>query len=365
MTTVDLEQQRLLIGGEWVEASGGGTFERTDPFTGEAVTVAAAAGREDARRAVEAARDAFPEWSGDVAGRAPQAAQPRRGPADGGRARHRGDDDRGGRRDVRVGDVQLRPGVADAARGGRPDLLGGRRGHPLRRPGLARDGRPPARRRRGRHVAVERAGDPRHARDRDAAGLRQHGRAEGVRAVPAHARGDRPRARRRRAARRRGQPDHPLRRGRARRGRRADRPSGRPAGELHRLLEGRQDHRDQVRRELQALPARARRQGAAGRAGRRRPRRRRRCGELRRVHELGADLHVDRADRRRPRRRRRARREAGRARGQARDRRPARPGHDDRPGRQRRRARAHHGADRGRPRPRAPRCSPAATPTAT
>ena len=37
MTTVDLEQQRLLIGGEWVEASGGGTFERTDPFTGEAV----------------------------------------------------------------------------------------------------------------------------------------------------------------------------------------------------------------------------------------------------------------------------------------------------------------------------------------
>src|SRR5215212_918987 len=63
MTTVDLEQQRLLIGGEWVEASGGATFERTDPFTGDAVTVAAAAGREDARRAVEAARDAFPEWS--------------------------------------------------------------------------------------------------------------------------------------------------------------------------------------------------------------------------------------------------------------------------------------------------------------
>ena len=31
MTTVDLEQQRLLIGGEWTEASGGGTFERVDP----------------------------------------------------------------------------------------------------------------------------------------------------------------------------------------------------------------------------------------------------------------------------------------------------------------------------------------------
>jgi benzaldehyde dehydrogenase (NAD) len=32
---VDLEQQRLLIGGAWVEASGGGTFERSDPLTGE------------------------------------------------------------------------------------------------------------------------------------------------------------------------------------------------------------------------------------------------------------------------------------------------------------------------------------------
>jgi len=63
MTTVDLEQQQLLIGGEWTPASGGGTFERMDPFTGEAVTVAAAAGREDARRAVEAAAAAFPGWA--------------------------------------------------------------------------------------------------------------------------------------------------------------------------------------------------------------------------------------------------------------------------------------------------------------
>src|SRR4051794_14457568 len=68
MTTVDLEQQRLLIGGEWVEASGGGTFERTDPLTGEPVTLAAAAGRDDARRAVEAAAEAFPAWSATAAG---------------------------------------------------------------------------------------------------------------------------------------------------------------------------------------------------------------------------------------------------------------------------------------------------------
>jgi len=64
MTTVGLEQQQLLIGGEWVPASDGATFERLDPFTGDAVTVAAAAGREDARRACDAAAEALPGWAG-------------------------------------------------------------------------------------------------------------------------------------------------------------------------------------------------------------------------------------------------------------------------------------------------------------
>ena len=63
MATTGLEQQQLLIGGEWTAASGGGTFERVDPFTGEAVTIAAAAGRDDARRACDAAAAAFPGWS--------------------------------------------------------------------------------------------------------------------------------------------------------------------------------------------------------------------------------------------------------------------------------------------------------------
>src|SRR5919202_787878 len=63
MTTVGLEQQRLLIGGEWVAATGDATFERLDPYTGEPVTVAAAAAREDARRACDAAAAAFPAWS--------------------------------------------------------------------------------------------------------------------------------------------------------------------------------------------------------------------------------------------------------------------------------------------------------------
>ena len=63
MTTVGLEQQQLLIGGEWTAAATGRTFERRDPYTGEPVTLAAAATRDDARRAVEAARDVFWEWA--------------------------------------------------------------------------------------------------------------------------------------------------------------------------------------------------------------------------------------------------------------------------------------------------------------
>jgi acyl-CoA reductase-like NAD-dependent aldehyde dehydrogenase len=56
-------RQQLLIGGTWTEAASGSTFVRTDPFTGEAATEAAAAGREDVRRAVEAAAEAFPAWA--------------------------------------------------------------------------------------------------------------------------------------------------------------------------------------------------------------------------------------------------------------------------------------------------------------
>jgi acyl-CoA reductase-like NAD-dependent aldehyde dehydrogenase len=55
--------QRLLIGGQWTEARSGGTFERTNPFTGEPAATAAAAKREDARAAADAAAEAFSEWS--------------------------------------------------------------------------------------------------------------------------------------------------------------------------------------------------------------------------------------------------------------------------------------------------------------
>src|SRR5258708_978114 len=63
MTTAQAAEQQHLIGGRWQPSATGSSFERIDPFTGAAVTVAAAAGREDARAAVEAAAAAFPTWS--------------------------------------------------------------------------------------------------------------------------------------------------------------------------------------------------------------------------------------------------------------------------------------------------------------
>ena len=63
MSTVELEQQDLLIGGEWKGAGSGSSFEQTDPFTGDTVGRAAAAKREDAHAAADAAAAAFPEWA--------------------------------------------------------------------------------------------------------------------------------------------------------------------------------------------------------------------------------------------------------------------------------------------------------------
>lgn len=52
----------MLINGESVRASGGKTFERRDPVTGDVATVAPAATNDDVHRAVKAASDAFPAW---------------------------------------------------------------------------------------------------------------------------------------------------------------------------------------------------------------------------------------------------------------------------------------------------------------
>jgi acyl-CoA reductase-like NAD-dependent aldehyde dehydrogenase len=59
----EVARYRQFIAGQWVEASSGTTFDDLDPFNGQVIATVAAGTREDARRAVEAAADAFPAWS--------------------------------------------------------------------------------------------------------------------------------------------------------------------------------------------------------------------------------------------------------------------------------------------------------------
>jgi len=58
---------RLFIGGEWTDARSGATLEATSPATGEPLGDVAQGDREDARRAVAAAKAAFPAWAAATA----------------------------------------------------------------------------------------------------------------------------------------------------------------------------------------------------------------------------------------------------------------------------------------------------------
>jgi len=63
MATTAAQEYRQFIGGDWVAAGDGGTYEDNDPFTGDVFATAAAGGADDARCAVDAAATAFPAWS--------------------------------------------------------------------------------------------------------------------------------------------------------------------------------------------------------------------------------------------------------------------------------------------------------------
>jgi (Z)-2-((N-methylformamido)methylene)-5-hydroxybutyrolactone dehydrogenase len=56
-----IHNYRMLVGGEWVEAISGKTFESVNPYTGRVWATAPEAGEEDVDRAVRAAREAFDE----------------------------------------------------------------------------------------------------------------------------------------------------------------------------------------------------------------------------------------------------------------------------------------------------------------
>jgi succinate-semialdehyde dehydrogenase/glutarate-semialdehyde dehydrogenase len=61
-------QEDLFIDGEWVPGSGGERFAVIDPATGAQIASVASADRADVRRAIAAAKRAFPLWSALLAG---------------------------------------------------------------------------------------------------------------------------------------------------------------------------------------------------------------------------------------------------------------------------------------------------------
>ncbi|TML57543.1 MAG: aldehyde dehydrogenase family protein [Actinobacteria bacterium] len=62
MATTGTKTFKNLIGGEWVEAAGGETFESVSPATGDTLGVFPKSGAEDVDRAVAAAKTAFEDW---------------------------------------------------------------------------------------------------------------------------------------------------------------------------------------------------------------------------------------------------------------------------------------------------------------
>ena len=60
---LDRLPRQLFIGGEWVDAIGGGTLAVTNPFDNSVLFEIAEAREADVDRAVAAARDAFPAWA--------------------------------------------------------------------------------------------------------------------------------------------------------------------------------------------------------------------------------------------------------------------------------------------------------------
>ena len=300
MSTVELEQQRLLIGGEWTEASGAATFARADPFTGEPVTLAAAATRADVDRAIDAARGAFRGWADTAPAErrtlltgAADLLLERAADIAGVMTEEVGGTFGWGMFNCDLASRMLREAAAQTyAAGGEviPSDVPGSLSLAVRQPA-------------GVVVGMAPWNAPVILATRAVATPLAFGNTvvlKGSERCPRTHAERRARAARRRPAARGGQPRAARGGGRARRRRRAHRPSRRAARELHGLDARRPDRGGGVRRAHDALPARAGRQGADGRARRRRPRRRRGRRQLRRVHELGPDLHVDRAHRRRP-----------------------------------------------------------------
>ncbi|HSG12537.1 MAG TPA: aldehyde dehydrogenase family protein, partial [Gaiellaceae bacterium] len=62
MATTSVRTHQNYIGGEWVDAASGDTFESTSPADGELIGVFPRSGPDDVDRAVAVAKEAFAEW---------------------------------------------------------------------------------------------------------------------------------------------------------------------------------------------------------------------------------------------------------------------------------------------------------------
>src|SRR5918992_1655643 len=60
--SVAVSQHKNFVGGEWIESGGGEMMEVLNPATGETIAEVQRSTAEDADRAVQAAKEALPEW---------------------------------------------------------------------------------------------------------------------------------------------------------------------------------------------------------------------------------------------------------------------------------------------------------------
>lgn len=60
---MQVTQEKMFVGGEWASASDGATYPVLNPATGQTIAIVAKGGKDDAARAVDAAREAFDHGS--------------------------------------------------------------------------------------------------------------------------------------------------------------------------------------------------------------------------------------------------------------------------------------------------------------
>jgi succinate-semialdehyde dehydrogenase/glutarate-semialdehyde dehydrogenase len=63
----ELLLEKGYVGGAWIDADGGETFPVLDPATGNELARVPRMGADETRRAIDAARDAYPAWRGELA----------------------------------------------------------------------------------------------------------------------------------------------------------------------------------------------------------------------------------------------------------------------------------------------------------